>query len=263
MGKKQTVDALVDGGKASAGPPIGSSLGPLKVNIGQVVAEINQKTKDFAGMKVPVKIIVDTEDKTFTITIGTPPASQLIKKEIGIESCSGEPHVNKIGAITFEQIIKVARMKQSSLIVNNLKSAVKTIAGSCQSSGILIDGKDAIEILKEIDNGNYDIDGKDAIEILKEIDNGNYDDLIKNEKTEPSAEKKKQMADLTKELLSKSESRKKEKAAAKAAAEAAAAAQATAAPATGTTPAATPGAKTAAPAKDAKPAPAAKKTEKK
>ena len=203
MGKKQTVDALVDGGKASAGPPIGSSLGPLKVNIGQVVAEINQKTKDFAGMKVPVKIIVDTEDKTFTITIGTPPASQLIKKEIGIESCSGEPHVNKIGAITFEQIIKVARMKQSSLIVNNLKSAVKTIAGSCQSSGILIDGKDAIEILKEIDNGNYD-------------------DLIKNEKTEPSAEKKKQMADLTKELLSKSESRKKEKAAAKAAAEAAA-----------------------------------------
>ncbi|MBS3175218.1 50S ribosomal protein L11 [Candidatus Woesearchaeota archaeon] len=244
MGKKQTVDALVDGGKASAGPPIGSSLGPLKVNIGQVVAEINQKTKDFAGMKVPVKIIVDTEDKTFTITIGTPPASQLIKKEIGIESCSGEPHVNKIGAITFEQIIKVARMKQSSLIVNNLKSAVKTIAGSCQSSGILIDGKDAIEILKEIDNGNYD-------------------DLIKNEKTEPSAEKKKQMADLTKELLSKSESRKKEKAAAKAAAEAAAAAQATAAPATGTTPAATPGAKTAAPAKDAKPAPAAKKTEKK
>ena len=244
MGKKQTVDALVDGGKASAGPPIGSSLGPLKVNIGQVVTEINQKTKDFAGMKVPVKIIVDTEDKTFTITIGTPPASQLIKKEIGIESCSGEPHVNKIGAITFEQIIKVARMKQSSLIVNNLKSAVKTIAGSCQSSGILIDGKDAIEILKEIDNGNYD-------------------DLIKNEKTEPSAEKKKQMADLTKELLSKSESRKKEKAAAKAAAEAAAAAQATAAPATGTTPAATPGAKTAAPAKDAKPAPAAKKTEKK
>ena len=244
MGKKQTVDALVDGGKASAGPPIGSSLGPLKVNIGQVVAEINQKTKDFAGMKVPVKIIVDTEDKTFTITIGTPPASQLIKKEIGIESCSGEPHVNKIGAITFEQIIKVARMKQSSLIVNSLKSAVKTIAGSCQSSGILIDGKDAIEILKEIDNGNYD-------------------DLIKNEKTEPSAEKKKQMADLTKELLSKSESRKKEKAAAKAAAEAAAAAQATAAPATGTTPAATPGAKTAAPAKDAKPAPAAKKTEKK
>ena len=207
MGKKQTVDALVDGGKASAGPPIGSSLGPLKVNIGQVVAEINQKTKDFAGMKVPVKIIVDTEDKTFTITIGTPPASQLIKKEIGIESCSGEPHVNKIGAITFEQIIKVARMKQSSLIVNNLKSAVKTIAGSCQSSGILIDGKDAIEILKEIDNGNYD-------------------DLIKNEKTEPSAEKKKQMADLTKELLSKSESRKKEKAAAKAAAEAAAAAAA-------------------------------------
>src|SRR3989338_1378471 len=119
MGKKQTVEALVEGGKASAGPPIGSSLGPMKVNIGQVVAQINDKTKDFKGMKVPVKIIVDTEDKEFEITIGTPPASQLIMKEINIEQGSGEPNTNKIGAITFEQVIKVSKMKQSSLIVNN------------------------------------------------------------------------------------------------------------------------------------------------
>ncbi len=232
MGKKQTVDALVEGGKASAGPPIGSSLGPLKVNVGQIVTTINQKTKDFAGMKVPVKIIVDTETKEFEITIGTPPASQLIKKEIGIESGSGEPHINKIGAITFEQIIKVARMKQSSLIVNNMKSAVKTMVGSCQSAGILIDGKDAREVLKEIDAGNYD-------------------ELIKNEKTEPSPEKKQQMAALTKELLAKSDSRKKEKEAAKAAAEAVAAQAAATAPAAGVTPTATPG-KAAAPGAPAK-----------
>ncbi len=212
MGKKQTVDALVEGGKASAGPPIGSSLGPLKVNIGQIISDINHKTKDFAGMKVPVKIIVD-EDKTYTITIGTPPVSQLVKKEIGIELCSGEPNINKMGAITFEQVIKVARMKKSSLIVNNLKSAVKTIVGSCQSSGILIDGKDAREILKEIDEGKYD-------------------NIIKAEKIEPPEEKKKEMDMLTKELLAKAEIRKKEKEAAKAAAEAAAVQAQAAAPAT-------------------------------
>src|SRR3989344_1188428 len=91
MGKKTTVDALVEGGKASAAPPLGSSLGPLKVNIGQVVAQINDKTKDFKGMKVPVKVIVDTEDKTFTITIGTPPASQLIMKEIILNKVQENP----------------------------------------------------------------------------------------------------------------------------------------------------------------------------
>lgn len=221
MGKKQTVDALLEGGKASAAPPLGSSLGPLKVNIGQVITQINQKTKDFTGMKVPVKVIVDTETKEFEITVGTTPASQLIKKEIGIELGSGEPNINKIGAITFEQIIKVARMKQSSLIINNLKSGVKTIVGSCQSAGILIDGKDAREILKEIDEGKYD-------------------DLIANEKTEPAEDKKKKMAELTRELLVKAEIRKKEKEAAKAAAEATAAQVAATAPVAGTAPIGTP-----------------------
>ena len=235
MGKKQTVDVLVDGGKAAAGAQLGGTLGPLKINIGQVVTEINQKTKDFAGMKVPVKVIVDTETNEFTITIGTPPASQLIKKEIGIESGSGEPNVNKIGAISFEQVIKVARMKASSLIVNNLKAGIKTVIGSCQSAGILVDGKDAKEVLKEINEGKYD-------------------DLIKNEKTEPSEDKKKKMAELTKDLLNKAETRKKEKAAAKAAAEAAAAqAATTTAPAAGTIPAkpGTTPAKTEAPKKEA------------
>ena len=236
MGKKTTVDALVEGGKASAAPPLGSSLGPLKVNIGQVVSQINEKTKDFKGMKVPVKVIVDTETKEFTITIGTPPASQLVMKEINIESGSGEPNLNKIGAITFEQVLKVAKMKHSSLIVNNMKSAVKTIVGSCQSMGILIDGKDAKQITKEIDEGKYN-------------------DLIKSEKTEPSQEKRKEMEELTKDLIVKTKKRMEEKAAAKAVAEAEAAAKAVAGGvAAPGTPAKTPAA--AAPA--AKPQPAKK-----
>ena len=211
MGKKQIVEALVEGGKASAGPPIGSSLGPMKVNIGQVVSQINDKTKDFKGMKVPVKIIVDIEDKSFEITIGTPPASQLIMKEINIEKGSGEPNINKAGVISFEQVIKVAKMKSSSLLVNNLKSAVRTIVGSCQSAGILIDGKDAKEILKEIEEGKYD-------------------QLIKSGKTEPDQEKKKMLVELAKEIESKKKQVEKQKGESKAAAEAAAAARAAAAP---------------------------------
>ena len=81
----ETIEALVDGGKASAGPPLGPALGPLGVNIGAIVGEINNKTKNFDGMKVPVKIIVDEKTKEFTITIGTPPTSALILKELGIE----------------------------------------------------------------------------------------------------------------------------------------------------------------------------------
>lgn len=238
MGKKQTVEALVEGGKASAGPPIGSSLGPLKVNVGQVVSEINTKTKDFSGMKVPVKIIVDTEDKSFTITIGTPPTSQLITKESGIEKGSGEPHINKAGVISFEQVIKVAKMKSSSLLVNSFKSAVKTIVGSCQSAGILIDGKDAMEVIKEINEGKYD-------------------DLIKSEKTEPDAEKRQKLAELAKEIEASKKVLEKQRAEAKAASEAEAAAKAAAAPAAGV---ATPGAtQTATPAAPAKKEPAAKK----
>ena len=245
MGKKQIVEALVEGGKASAAPPLGSSLGPLKVNIGLVVSQINDKTKDFKGMKVPVKVIVDLDSKEFTIEIGTPPASQLIMKEINLEKGSGEAKVVKAGVISMEQIFKVARMKQSSLIINNMKSAVKTMVGSCQSAGILVDGKEPAEILKEIDAGKFD-------------------NIIENGITEPSAEKKKMLDDMAKEIDSKKKQRVKEKEAAKAAAEAAAKEAAAATPAPGAAPAvgaATPG-KTAAPAAGAKPAaakPAAKK----
>jgi len=81
----QSVETLIMGGKASAAPPLGPALGPTGVNIGQVVAEINKKTADLAGMQVPVKVTVDTDTKEFTIEIGTPPVAALIKKEAGIK----------------------------------------------------------------------------------------------------------------------------------------------------------------------------------
>lgn len=149
------IEILVEGGKATPAPPLGPKLGELKMNVGQVITEINKKTADFKGMKVPV-IIEIQKDKSYTITVGTPPTSQLIKKEIGIELGSGEPNKIKVANASIEQIIKVAKMKQGSMFAKDLKSAVKSVVGSLVSMGILIEGKEPKEIIREIDDGKYD-----------------------------------------------------------------------------------------------------------
>lgn len=156
MGKKETVETLIEGGKASAAPPLGPALGPLKVNIGQVVADINKKTADFKGMKVPVKVIVDTETKEYTIEIGTPPASQLIKSELKVAKGSGTPDKNYVGDMTIDQIKKVARMKFDALLANDLSAAVREIAGTCYSLGIKIDGKKPRDFIADVKAGKYD-----------------------------------------------------------------------------------------------------------
>lgn len=232
MAKKVIVDLMVDGGKATAGAALGGTLGPLKMNLGQVVSDINKRTEVFKGMKVPVKLEVDPETKTYTMSIGTPPVSQLISKEIGVEKGSGEPNVNKAGVIAIEQVIKVAKMKYDSLIVKDMKAAVKNVIGSCRSMGILVEGKEAAEVMKELDEGKYDA-------------------MIKAEKTEISdPEKKAKFVALGKELDAKMKQVAKQKAEAKAAAEAAA----TAAAAAGAAPAAA----GATPTAEKAPAPAKK-----
>lgn len=152
---KETVETLIEGGKATAAPPLGPALGPLKVNIGQVVADINKKTADFKGMKVPVKVIVDTETKDYTIEIGTPPASQLIKTELGIKKGSGTPNSIYVADISVEQIKKVARMKFDALLANTESAAVREIAGTCFSLGIKIDGKVPREFISDVKEGKY------------------------------------------------------------------------------------------------------------
>lgn len=152
---KETVESLIEGGKASAAPPLGPALGPLKVNIGQVVADINKKTADFKGMKVPVKVIVDTETKDYTIEIGTPPASQLVKSELGIQKGSGTPNKEYVADMSIEQIKKVARMKIDSLLANTESAAVREIAGTCFSLGIKVDGKKPRDFIKDVKAGKY------------------------------------------------------------------------------------------------------------
>ena len=152
----ETIEALVEGGKASAGPPLGPALGPLGVNIMEIINTINTKTKDFNGMKVPVKVIVDPKSKSFEIEVGTPPAASLILNELGLEKGSGAPSSHKIGSLTIDQAVKVARMKQDSLLGKTLKEKTKEIIGTCVSIGVRVEGKDPSEVLKEIDDGVHD-----------------------------------------------------------------------------------------------------------
>lgn len=153
---KEIVEAVIEGGKATAAPPLGPKLGPLKVNIGQVIADVNKKTSDFKGMQVPIKIIVDTDSKTYTIEVGTPPTSQLIKSELKIQSGSGTPDKTYVGDLSVEQAKKVARMKFDALLSNDIKAAVREIAGTCYSMGIKVDGKAPRDFIADVKAGKYD-----------------------------------------------------------------------------------------------------------
>lgn len=153
---KEKVEILVEGGKATAGAQMGQKFGPLGVNIQEILKKINEKTADFKGMKVPVKVYVDKKTKEFELEIGTPPISELIKKELGVQKGSGQPDKEKIANLSIEQVIKIAKMKKDSMLVNSFKAAVKSVVGSCNSLGILIEGKKATEINKDINEGKYD-----------------------------------------------------------------------------------------------------------
>ena len=187
----ETVEVLIEGGKATAAPPLGPAMGPLGVNIGEIVENINKKTSAFKGMQVPVKVIVNTDTKEYEIEIGTPPASSLIKKEAGVEKGAANPKIDKVADLKIEQIIKIAKMKETSLLGKTLKEKVKEIIGTCNSIGILVEGVPAFE----------------AIVLVNE---GKFDKEIKEEKTELSAEELKELAEGKKKLAEEMKERREE-----------------------------------------------------
>jgi Ribosomal protein L11 len=155
----QEVRTMVEGGKASTGPPLGPALGPLGLNLGQVVKEINEKTKDFAGMQVPIILtITDPSKKTYEIKVGVPPTSALLKKELNIQTASGKRKETVAGNATMEQIVRVAKAKMDSMMANDLKAAVLEVLGTAFSSGINVEGKDAKEIQTLIKEGKMTIE---------------------------------------------------------------------------------------------------------
>jgi large subunit ribosomal protein L11 len=156
MGEKKVVEALVSGGQATAGPPLGPALGPLGVNVLAIVNKINEITADYAGMKVPVKVSVDTDNKEFEVSVGTPTTSALLVSELGVTKGSGVPNTEKIGNISLEQAVKIAKVKSDDSLAGDLKAAVKEVLGTGVSMGVTVEGKDPREVQKEIDEGKHD-----------------------------------------------------------------------------------------------------------
>ena len=137
MAKKVTaiVKLQLPAGKATPGPPVGSTLGPHGINIPGFTKEFNAKTQDQAGLIIPVVITI-YQDRSFTFILKTPPAPVLIKKACGIESASAAPNKNKVAKITKAQIEEIAKIKMPDLNANTLESAMSMIAGTARSMGV-------------------------------------------------------------------------------------------------------------------------------
>ncbi|HLI45649.1 MAG TPA: 50S ribosomal protein L11 [Geobacterales bacterium] len=156
MPQFKTFNFEIEGGKATGGPPIGPALNPLGVNVMDIVKKINDLTKDFAGMRVPVIVNVDPTTKEYEVEIGVPSTAALLLNELKVEKGSGSPAKQKVGNLSIQQIVKIAKIKRKDLLAKSLKSAAKEILGTCVSFGITVEGKDPREVQKEIDKGLYD-----------------------------------------------------------------------------------------------------------
>jgi large subunit ribosomal protein L11 len=156
MANKQTISSLVTGGEASAGPPLGPALGPMGVNILQIISAINEQTKEFKGMKIPVSVLVDTDTKKWEIEVGIPSASALLLKDAGIQKGSGTSGTEWVGEVSADMIAKIAKVKLETSYASSLKSVAKQIVGTCVSLGIKVEGKTPKEFTAEIDEGKWD-----------------------------------------------------------------------------------------------------------
>ena len=164
------IKLIVDGGNMKPGPAVSQQLGPMGINIGKVIQDVNEATTGFKGMKVPVMLDIDKNTKEFTIKVSSPPVSELIKKELNLEKASGKSGIVWIGNISIEQLIGIAKTKMPDMLAKDLRAALRLVVGSCVSLGVLIDNKNPKEIIQDVNSGDYDSE-------------------IKEEKTEPSEDK--------------------------------------------------------------------------
>lgn len=140
MAKKVTavVKLQLPAGKATPGPPVGSSLGPHGINIPAFTKEFNEKTANQAGMIIPVVITIYA-DRSFTFIIKTPPVAVLIKKYAKIESGSAVPNRDKVAKLTQEQVIEIAKQKMPDLNAGSLEAAVSMVKGTARSMGVTVE----------------------------------------------------------------------------------------------------------------------------
>lgn len=188
---EETVNLLVEGGEASAGPPLGPTLAPIEaVDINEVVSAINEATGGFEGMEVPVEVVVDDETGDFDIDVGTPPAAALLKERAELDAGSGEPDTIKVANMPLKDVIEVADLKLPDLVALDLRGATKEILGSAQSLGVLVDDREPIEVQQDIDDGVYDelwSGEKDWQELPDEAEGGDIDTEAARAKLEERA----------------------------------------------------------------------------
>ena len=194
------IKLLVEGGKMAPGPAIAQQLGPMGINMGDLISKVNEATSEFKGVTVPVHLDVDSKTKEFSIKVLSPPTSELIKKELGIEKASGARLKQRVGNLAIEQVISISKAKHKSLLSNEFISTVKSVVGTCQALGVLIENKEAQEVQEEI------LEGK-------------YDNAINAQRTEVSSEKKTELDSYFKTIEEAQEAVKKAEDAEKAAEE--------------------------------------------
>ncbi|MFA5176239.1 MAG: 50S ribosomal protein L11 [Candidatus Nanoarchaeia archaeon] len=164
------IKLMVEGGKVSANATMAQALGPKGINIQEVLKKLNEKTADMKGMQVPVEILIN-KDKTYDITVGTPPTSELIKKEASAEKGSSFPSKEYVGNLAMEQVIKISNIKKDSVLNKDIKAVINSILGTCNQMGVMVENENAKDIIKKVKKGDFD-------------------NLIKNNKTDVDSEKK-------------------------------------------------------------------------
>ena len=198
------VEALIEGGKATPAPPLGPSLSMFKVNIGKIIQDINQKTKEYEGMKVPIKIIIDDKTKEHRIEIGTPPVSSLIRKELGLKKIAPEKKEEVKEAVEgteekemeeeepkkkgkeeekeeVKEVVEEVKPEETvpveRIMVGNLTmEQVIKITKMKRESLLAKDMKKAVkEIVASCVSMPITIENKNPKEVLKDIDEGKYD----------------------------------------------------------------------------------------
>ncbi|MFA5173735.1 MAG: hypothetical protein WC438_00980 [Candidatus Pacearchaeota archaeon] len=149
------IKLLIDGGDMKPGPAIAQQLGPIGINMGKVISEVNKATQEFKGVKVPVELIVDEKTKNFTVKTSSPPTAELLKKELGFEKGSANQKIY-IANASLQDVIKVTKIKYSNMLQRDFISAVKSVLGTCASNGILVENANANDFNRNLkDNKNY------------------------------------------------------------------------------------------------------------
>ena len=154
------IKLLVEGGNMTPGPAVAQQLGPTGVDIGRVISDVNVATSKFTGITLPVHLTINPSTKQVSIKVLSPPTSELIKKELNLKKASGARLKQRVGNFAIEQVIAVAKQKHDAMLSNDFISTVKTVLGTCQALGVMVENKEVKEIMKNIEQYSKEIDAK-------------------------------------------------------------------------------------------------------